>query len=104
MRPIDLARATRHSTLARHGVFRKIEAELREFHRDRGLQVELRDLIQRRQISVARLLGFLERRDAFAQMIERGQVSVGVQFLANRDFAFERGSGDEARRQPIGDR
>ena len=67
-------------------------------------KVELRDLIQRRQIRFARLFGLLERSDAFTQMIERGEVSVGVQFLANRDFTFERRSGDEARRQPIGDR
>ncbi len=103
MRPIDFARATRHSTLAWHAVFREIEAKLREFHRHRGFQVELRDLIQRREIGIARLFGFFQRRDALAQMIERGQISVGVQSLANRDFAFDGGSGDEARRQPLGE-
>ena len=90
--------------MARQAASRKVQTELRQFDRHRGLQIELRDLIQRRQIRVAGLLGFFERSDALAQMIERSQISVGVQFLANRDFAFQSGAGDEARRQPLGGR
>ena len=101
MRPMDFARSHQAFDIGQARRFREIEAKLREFHRHGGFQIELGDLVERREISFARLLGLFERSDALTEMIERGQVSVGVQFLANRDFTFESGSGDEARGQPL---
>ncbi len=87
--------------LSTHGRAVDVDAELRELQRDVALDAGRDDDVDEPEVLARGGVGFLERADALAEVVERQQHAARLERARAADGFLDRLAGDEAAREAV---